>query len=91
MDRNPVAEEPTSANGWLMKIGRKSGKISGYMESAHGHHVLNVAARGELLSGARPDTVPGSGIRGGIDRPPSIPPNSSPPDVVAPERSFFGF
>jgi DNA-binding beta-propeller fold protein YncE len=52
-----LRSEPTSADGWLMKIDRKSGKILGYVESAHGHHVLNVAAKGELLSGARPDTV----------------------------------
>jgi sugar lactone lactonase YvrE len=49
--------EPTSADGWLMKIDRKSGKILASVESAHGHHVLNVTAHGELLSGARPDTV----------------------------------
>ncbi len=49
--------EPTGATGWLMKIDRKSGKILGYIDSAHGHHVLNVNGAGELLSGARPDTV----------------------------------
>jgi DNA-binding beta-propeller fold protein YncE len=49
--------EPTSASGWLMKIDRKTGKILGTVESAHGHHVLNVTAQGDLISGARPDTV----------------------------------
>ncbi len=49
--------EPTSADGWLMKIDRGSGAILGFVESAHGHHVLNVTADGELLSGARPDHV----------------------------------
>jgi DNA-binding beta-propeller fold protein YncE len=52
-----LRDEPTSADGWLMKIDRKSGKILGSVESAHGHHVLNVAGKGELVSGARPDTV----------------------------------
>ena len=49
--------EPTGASGWLMKIDRRSGKILGYVDSAHGHHVVNVTKDGELLSGARPDTV----------------------------------
>jgi DNA-binding beta-propeller fold protein YncE len=49
--------EPTSADGWLMKIDRDTGAILGRIESAHGHHVLNVNASGELLSGARPDQV----------------------------------
>ncbi len=49
--------EPTGSNGWLMKIDRHSGKILGYVDSAHGHHVVNVTRDGDLLSGARPDTV----------------------------------
>jgi DNA-binding beta-propeller fold protein YncE len=49
--------EPTSASGWLMKIDRRSGKILGYVGSEHGHHVVNVSSRGDLLSGARPDTI----------------------------------
>jgi hypothetical protein len=49
--------EPTTADGWLMKIDRNTGAILASVESAHGHHVLNVAANGELLSGARPDHV----------------------------------
>jgi DNA-binding beta-propeller fold protein YncE len=49
--------EPTGASGWLMKIDRRSGKILGYVDSAHGHHVVNVTRDGNLLSGARPDTV----------------------------------
>jgi hypothetical protein len=49
--------DPTSADGWMMLIDRKTGKILGYTESAHGHHVLNLASRTDLLSGARPDTV----------------------------------
>jgi sugar lactone lactonase YvrE len=47
--------EPNEADGWQMKIERQTGKILGYVESGSGHHVLNVTARGELLSGARPD------------------------------------
>jgi DNA-binding beta-propeller fold protein YncE len=49
--------EPTGASGWLMKIDRRSGKILGYVDSAHGHHVVNATKDGELLSGARPNTV----------------------------------
>jgi hypothetical protein len=49
--------EPTGAEGWQMKIDRKTGKILGYVVSGHSHHILNVTKRGELLSGARPDIV----------------------------------
>jgi sugar lactone lactonase YvrE len=49
--------EPTGAAGWLMKIDRRSGKILGYVDSAHGHHVVNVTRDGDLLCGARPDAV----------------------------------
>jgi DNA-binding beta-propeller fold protein YncE len=49
--------EPTGGPGWIMKIDRRTGKILGYVDSAHGHHVVNVARSGDLLSGARPDKV----------------------------------
>lgn len=49
--------EPTSANGWIMRIDRRTGAILGYVESAHAQHVVNVAPNGDLLAGARPDTV----------------------------------
>lgn len=49
--------EPTGATGWLMKIDRRSGKILGLIDSAHGHHVVNATTKGDLLSGARPGTV----------------------------------
>jgi len=49
--------EPTGSDGWIMKIDRKTGKILGYVDSAHGHHIVNVSRSGDLLSGARPDTV----------------------------------
>jgi DNA-binding beta-propeller fold protein YncE len=49
--------DPTSGLGWIMKIDRRTGKILGYVDSAHGHHVVNLARNGDLLSGARPDTV----------------------------------
>ena len=51
---NNVANE---ADGWEMKIHRKTGKILGYVESGRGHHILNVTGSGELLAGARPDIV----------------------------------
>jgi DNA-binding beta-propeller fold protein YncE len=50
-------DEPTSAAGWLMKIDTGTGKILGVVESQRGHHILNVSAGGDLLSGARPDRV----------------------------------
>jgi hypothetical protein len=49
--------EPTGADGWHMKIDRKTGKILGYAVSGHSHHILNVTKSGELLAGARPDIV----------------------------------
>ena len=49
--------QPNEADGWHMKIDRKTGKILGYTESGHSHHILNVNRRGELLAGARPDIV----------------------------------
>lgn len=47
----------TGADGWLMKIDRKSGRILGLVESARAHHILSVTPKGELLSGARPSTI----------------------------------
>jgi len=49
--------ESTESDGWQMKIDRKTGKILGYMESAHGQHIINIAKNGDLFCGARPDTV----------------------------------
>ncbi len=49
--------EPTGADGWHMRIDRKSGRILGYVESGNSHHILNVTKSGDLLSGARPDVV----------------------------------
>ncbi|MDQ6664759.1 MAG: peptidyl-alpha-hydroxyglycine alpha-amidating lyase family protein [Acidobacteriota bacterium] len=49
--------EPTSANGWIMRIDRRTGAILGYVESAHAHHIVNGAPNGGVLSGARPDAV----------------------------------
>src|SRR5262249_53488120 len=47
--------EPNEADGWHMKIDRKTGKILEYTASGRSHHVLNINRTGELLSGARPD------------------------------------
>jgi hypothetical protein len=38
-----------------MRIDRQAGRILECVVSGHSHHVLNINARGELLSGARPD------------------------------------
>jgi len=46
---------PNEADGWHMRIDRESGKILELVESGRSHHVLNINASGELLSGARPD------------------------------------
>ena len=48
--------EPTSANGWILKLDRKTGAILGHTESGHGHHCVNLSG-GRVLSGARPDHV----------------------------------
>jgi len=48
--------EPTSADGWILKLDRRTGKILGHTESAHGHHCVNLSG-GQVLSGARPDHV----------------------------------
>ena len=50
-----LRNEPNEADGWHMKIDRKTGRILEYTESGRSHHVLNVNKSGGLLSGARPD------------------------------------
>jgi sugar lactone lactonase YvrE len=52
-----LRNESTGADGWHMKIDRKTGKILGYVVSGNSQHVLNVTHTGELLAGARPDIV----------------------------------
>lgn len=49
--------EPTSADGWFLKLDRDSGAILGWTPSNHSQHMINVTADGELFSGARPDSV----------------------------------
>ena len=46
---------PNEADGWHMRIDRKTGKVLELTESGRSHHVLNINSSGELLSGARPD------------------------------------
>jgi DNA-binding beta-propeller fold protein YncE len=48
--------EPNGAPGWLMKLDRKTGAVLGVVEST-GHHSIAVTAKGELLTGTRPNTV----------------------------------
>lgn len=50
-------EDNTSANGWLMRLDRKSGRVLGTIESSHAHHVISVTPKGEILTGARPSTI----------------------------------
>lgn len=47
--------ESTGADGWHMKIDRKTGRILGYVVSGNSQHVLNVLSNGALMAGARPD------------------------------------
>lgn len=47
---------PTSSDGWILKLDRRTSAILGHTESAHGHHCLNLS-NGHVLSGARPDHV----------------------------------
>ena len=49
--------EPNGAPGWFFQLDRDTGKPVGYAETHQGQHVLNLTADGELLAGARPDTV----------------------------------
>jgi len=46
---------PNEADGWHMRIDRKTGEVLEVVESGRSHHVLNINRNGELLSGARPD------------------------------------
>ena len=46
---------PNEADGWHMRIDRKTGAILELTESGRSHHVLNIGRSGELLSGARSD------------------------------------
>jgi DNA-binding beta-propeller fold protein YncE len=49
--------EPNGAPGWFFQLDRQTGQALGYVETYQGQHVLNLTANGELLAGARPDTV----------------------------------
>ncbi len=48
--------ESTQSDGWIMKIDRRTGKILGLIDSAHGHHVVNVTMNGDVLAGGYPLT-----------------------------------
>ena len=45
------------SSGWLIKLDPKTGKITGYVDSGGGHHLIEVTGKGELLSGLAPDQV----------------------------------
>jgi DNA-binding beta-propeller fold protein YncE len=49
--------ELNGAPGWFFELDRSTGKPRGYIETHQGQHVVNLTAEGELLAGARPDTV----------------------------------
>jgi DNA-binding beta-propeller fold protein YncE len=48
--------EPTGADGWILKLDRNTGKVLGHIESGRGHHFVNLMGD-KALSGARPDHV----------------------------------
>ncbi len=50
-------DEPNGSPGWFFKLDKRTGKVLGAMESARGQHQVNITPDGELLAGARPDTV----------------------------------
>ena len=49
--------EPNGSPGWFLKLDKRTGKVLGAVESARGQHQVNFTREGELLAGARPDTV----------------------------------
>ena len=48
--------EPNGAPGWIMKLDPATGKILGRIDSP-GHHSIDVSAKGEILTGVRPDQL----------------------------------
>lgn len=52
-----LRSEPNEADGWHVKINRKTGAIMEYAVSGRSHHILNINRQAELLAGARPDIV----------------------------------
>jgi NHL repeat len=48
---------PNGSSGWLIKLDQKTGKIIGYADSTGGHHLIEVTATGELITGVGTDKV----------------------------------
>ncbi len=48
---------PNSSSGWLIQMDRATGKITGYVDSVGGHHLIEVTPTGELITGVSPDKV----------------------------------
>ena len=48
--------EPNGAPGWIMKLDPETGKVLGRIDSP-GHHSIDVSAKGEILTGVRPDQL----------------------------------
>ncbi|MBL8241419.1 MAG: SMP-30/gluconolactonase/LRE family protein [Bryobacterales bacterium] len=48
--------EPNGAPGWIMKLDPETGRILGRIDSP-GHHSIDVSAKGEVLTGVRPDRL----------------------------------
>jgi DNA-binding beta-propeller fold protein YncE len=45
------------SSGWLIKLDRNTGKISGYVDSTGGHHLIEVTPSGEIIDGVAPNKV----------------------------------
>jgi DNA-binding beta-propeller fold protein YncE len=48
--------EPNGAPGWIMKLDPVTGKVLGRIDSP-GHHSIDISAKGEILTGMRPDQL----------------------------------
>jgi DNA-binding beta-propeller fold protein YncE len=48
---------PNGSSGWLIRMDKKTGKITGYVDSNGGHHLIEVMGSGEVLSGLSPDKI----------------------------------
>jgi DNA-binding beta-propeller fold protein YncE len=45
------------SSGWLIRLDPETGKITGYVDSTGGQHLIEVTTSGELITGVGPDKV----------------------------------
>jgi DNA-binding beta-propeller fold protein YncE len=48
---------PNGSSGWLIRMDRETGKITGFVDSTGGHHLIEVTNAGEVIVGVAPDKV----------------------------------